>query len=76
MTEEYTLGTGTTSLTGQMWTDQTVSCTRRDPGVHILFFGVNSPDAFEVAGRLRPDAILTDSISQNISALHAIGWPP
>ena len=76
VTEEYTLGTGTTSLTAQMWTDETVSCTRRDSNVHILFFGVNSPTAFELAARLRPDAILTDSISQNVAALHAVGWPP
>ncbi|MGV4987838.1 hypothetical protein ACVB8X_33265 [Streptomyces sp. NRAIS4] len=61
--EKFTLGTGTSPVTAQLWTREAVTCFRsashgRTP---IVMFAVNTPADLRTAARLRATAVLVGS---------------
>ncbi|MFE6778041.1 glycerophosphodiester phosphodiesterase family protein [Streptomyces sp. NPDC057702] len=66
--EKFTLGTGDSAVTAQLWTRESVDCFRsghkaRTP---IVMLGINTPQDLRTATRLGANAVLVDSPQQMI----------
>lgn len=61
ITEEFTLGVGTSSLNAQLWDTASVECFKSQPGMKTLGFQINSSDDYRLAQQIGLDAVLVDS---------------
>ncbi|MGW1196699.1 glycerophosphodiester phosphodiesterase family protein [Streptomyces sp. NPDC002536] len=63
--EKFTLGTGDSPVTAQLWTRESVACFRSAPGsgrrLPIVMFAVNTPADLAGATKLGASAVLVDS---------------
>ncbi|GAB3629947.1 glycerophosphodiester phosphodiesterase family protein [Pandoraea terrae] len=67
--EHFTLGQGVSKVDAHWWTPAAVQCFKSQGGVHIVAFGVETPQAYDAAARLGIDAVMTDSPSRLKEAL-------
>ncbi|KPI34142.1 glycerophosphoryl diester phosphodiesterase [Actinobacteria bacterium OV450] len=71
LAEKFTLGTGETSVTAQLWTAESVRCFRAAaPGTPIVMLGVNTPADLRPATQLRATAVVVDSPQHMIPTTH------
>jgi len=61
VTEEFTLGTGLTEITAQLWDPESVECFTSQPGSRVIGFAVNTEDDYKLADKIGLDAVLVDS---------------
>ncbi|TGN11629.1 glycerophosphodiester phosphodiesterase family protein [Leptospira ilyithenensis] len=61
--EKFTLGEGRSNIYAQWWTRPAIDCFRSNGDVKIMFFGVNSKEAYEKSLKLGADIIMMDSPS-------------
>ncbi len=61
--EHFTLGEGVTPAT-LSWDKDAMACFHSQPSNHIVFFGVNSLSALDMAGKLGAHAVMVDSPAQ------------
>ncbi len=70
--EKFTLGTGDSPVTAQLWTRESIACFRAAPGpdhrLPIVMFAVNTPADLTEASRLGATAVLVDSPQTMVSA--------
>lgn len=59
--EKFTLGEGVSEVTAHWWTPEAMKCFKRNPGVKVVVFGVDSPAAYRAAQQLGVDVVMTDS---------------
>jgi glycerophosphoryl diester phosphodiesterase len=68
VTEEFTLGTGVTEITAQLWDQESVECFTSQPGSRVIGFAVNTEDDYKLADKIGLDAVLVESPRA------ALGW--
>ncbi|MFC5721028.1 glycerophosphodiester phosphodiesterase family protein [Streptomyces gamaensis] len=70
--EKFTLGTGDSPVTAQLWTRESVSCFRSAPDrrdrLPIVMFAVNTPADLATATKLGASAVLVDSPNAMVPA--------
>lgn len=71
--ERFTLGQGVSKVVANWWTPAAVQCFKSRGDVHLVAFGVETPQDFESASQLGFDAVMTDSPSRLRAALTAQG---
>jgi len=63
VTEQFTLGTGVTEITAQLWDPESVECFTAQSGSRVIGFAVNTEDDYKVADKIGLDAVLVNSPS-------------
>ncbi|VVE06336.1 Glycerophosphodiester phosphodiesterase [Pandoraea morbifera] len=71
--ERFTLGQGVSKVVANWWTPAAVQCFKSRGDVHLVAFGVETPQDFESASQLGFDAVMTDSPSRLRAALTVQG---
>ena len=61
VTEQFTLGTGVTEVTAELWDPESVACFTSQPGSRVIGFAVNTEDDYRFAEKIGVDAVLVDS---------------
>ncbi|MBU3749978.1 MAG: glycerophosphodiester phosphodiesterase [Mycobacterium sp.] len=61
VTEEFTLGTGVSDVTADLWDPESVGCFTSQPGSRVIGFAVNTAEDYRWAAKLGMDAVLVDS---------------
>lgn len=61
VTEDFTLGVGTTEVNAQLWNPATVECFKSQTDMKIAGFAVNTLDDYQLAKKFGLDAVLVDS---------------
>jgi len=67
--ERFTLGEGVSKIVANWWTPAAVQCFKSRGDVHLVAFGVETPQDFEAASQLGFDAVMTDSPARLRAAL-------
>ncbi|MDR3397632.1 MAG: glycerophosphodiester phosphodiesterase family protein [Pandoraea sp.] len=67
--ERFTLGEGISKVVANWWTPAAVQCFKSRGDVHLVAFGVETPQDFEAASQLGFDAVMTDSPARLRAAL-------
>ncbi|AJC23419.2 glycerophosphodiester phosphodiesterase [Pandoraea pulmonicola] len=67
--ERFTLGEGVSKVVANWWTPAAVQCFKSRGDVHLVAFGVETPQDFEAASQLGFDAVMTDSPARLRAAL-------
>ncbi|VVD94352.1 Glycerophosphodiester phosphodiesterase [Pandoraea iniqua] len=67
--ERFTLGEGISKVVANWWTPAAVQCFKSQGNVHLVAFGVETPQDYEAASQLGFDAVMTDSPSRLRAAL-------
>lgn len=67
--ERFTLGEGVSKVVANWWTPAAVQCFKSRGDVHLVAFGVETPQDFETALQLGFDAVMTDSPARLRAAL-------
>lgn len=67
--ERFTLGQGVSKVVANWWTPAAVQCFKSRGNVHLVAFGVETPQDFEAASQLGFDAVMTDSPARLRAAL-------
>ncbi|WP_082170659.1 glycerophosphodiester phosphodiesterase family protein [Yersinia pekkanenii] len=58
--EKYTLGEGRSDSV-LSWDKEAMDCFRKNRNSHIIFFGINTPEAYEDALKLQANGVMVDS---------------
>lgn len=67
--ERFTLGEGVSKVVANWWTPAAVQCFKSRGNVHLVAFGVETPQDYEAADKLGFDAVMTDSPARLKAAL-------
>lgn len=67
--ERFTLGEGVSKIVANWWTPAAMQCFKSRGDVHLVAFGVETPQDFEAASQLGFDAVMTDSPARLRAAL-------
>ncbi|AKM31724.1 glycerophosphodiester phosphodiesterase [Pandoraea faecigallinarum] len=67
--ERFTLGEGTSTVVANWWTPAAVRCFKSRGDVHLVAFGIETPQDFDAASQLGFDAVMTDSPARLRAAL-------
>ncbi|VVE87644.1 glycerophosphodiester phosphodiesterase family protein [Pandoraea bronchicola] len=67
--ERFTLGEGISKVVANWWTPAAVQCFKSRGDVHLVAFGIETPQDFEAASQLGFDAVMTDSPARLRAAL-------
>lgn len=67
--ERFTLGQGVSKVNAHWWTPAAVQCFKSRGDVHLVAFGVETPEAYDAAAKLGFDAVMTDSPARLRAAL-------
>ncbi|VVE74460.1 glycerophosphodiester phosphodiesterase [Pandoraea captiosa] len=67
--ERFTLGEGISKVVANWWTPAAVQCFKARGNVHLVAFGIETPQDFEAASQLGFDAVMTDSPARLRDAL-------
>ncbi|AJP59553.2 glycerophosphodiester phosphodiesterase [Pandoraea vervacti] len=71
--ERFTLGEGISKVVANWWTPAAVQCFKARGNVHLVAFGIETPQDFEAASQLGFDAVMTDSPARLRDALNRQG---
>ncbi len=61
VTEEFTLGTGISTVNAQLWDPAAVECFREQSAMKVIGFAVNTAEEYRLASKVGLDAVLVDS---------------